>query len=509
MNLPACRPVLHHAIIAAAILLGSNAALAENRMALVIGQSAYKAVVALPNPANDAKAMAGLLADAGFEVTAAPDLSQNELRERVGDFAAKVAAKGADTVALVFYAGHGMQIDGENYLVPVDVDPKREADIPLQAVRLNDVLNTLTSVPTRMRILLLDACRNNPFPELNKTAGHGLAIVDAKTGAAGTFVSYSTSPGAEAEDGSGADSPYTTALLAAAREPGLSIEDAFKRVRVSVNKATEGRQTPWESSSLTDDFRFFSGPASASASATASAKGEKKPVKQRSEEEWKRDLKGKTPEAANEMIVEDGTTEAYEAFVGLYMQTPFGLQARVWLDRHRKMIAWNDAVIINTAAGYRAFLLQYPDSDLTITARKLEERMRNRPSLGSFAAIGSPAIQPTNASLTCPCTTPSAPVSPMRKVDLPQKNDPPKKHADPIPPRRIADDSPPKRLRLPPPDDEPIYHRAPPPDYAPSAAPIIGGIIGGAIGGGLMGGFGGGGGGRGGGMSPHPGGYNR
>ena len=192
----------------------------------------------------------------GFEVLTAADLSQNEMREKVGDFAAKVAAKGPDTVALVFYAGHGLQIDGENFLVPVDVDPKREADIPLQAVRLNDILNTLTSVPSKMRILLLDACRNNPFPAINKTAGHGLAIVDAKTGAPGTFMSFSTSPGAEAEDGSGANSPYTVALLAAAKEPGLSIEDTFKRVRVSVNKATEGRQTPWDSSSLTDDFRF-------------------------------------------------------------------------------------------------------------------------------------------------------------------------------------------------------------------------------------------------------------
>jgi hypothetical protein len=508
MNLPARRPVLHHAIIAAAILLGSHAAFAENRMALVIGQSAYKAVVALPNPANDAKAMAGLLGDAGFEVTTAPDLSQNELRETVGDFAAKVAAKGADTVALVFYAGHGMQIDGENYLVPIDVDPKREADIPLQAVRLNDVLNTLTSVPTRMRIVLLDACRNNPFPELNKTAGQGLAIVDAKIGAAGTFLSYSTSPGAEAEDGNGADSPYTTALLAAAREPGLSIEDAFKRVRVSVNKATDGRQTPWESSSLTDDFRFFAGSA---ATATGEKANEKKPVKHRSEEEWKRDLKGKTVEAANELIVEDGTVEAYEAFVDLFGKSHFGLQAQIWLDRQRRMLAWNNAVIINTTAGYRAFLQQYPDSDLTITARKLEERMRNKPNLGSFAAI--PAVQPTNASLTCPCNSPS-PVSPIRKVDLPSKVDlPPKKRGDPVPPRRVAED-PPKRLRLPPPDDEPVYHRRPPPpDYEPSAAPLIGGIIGGAIGGGLMGGggFGGGGGGRGGGMSGHPnsGGYSR
>jgi uncharacterized caspase-like protein len=235
------------ATVAAAIVLGVHAAAAENRMALVIGQSAYRAVTPLPNPANDAKAMTQLLTDAGFDVVTASDLSQNELREKVSDFASRIAAKGPDTVALVFYAGHGIQIDGENFLVPVDVDPKREADVPLQSVRLNDLLNTLTSVPSKMRIVLLDACRNNPFPEISKTAGRGLAIVDAKFGAVGTFLSFSTSPGAEAEDGSGANSPYTTALLATAREPGLSIEDAFKRVRVSVNTTTGGRQTPWES----------------------------------------------------------------------------------------------------------------------------------------------------------------------------------------------------------------------------------------------------------------------
>ena len=251
------RHALHKTLLAAGILLGSHAAFAESRVALVIGQSAYRAVTALPNPANDAKAMSQLLGDAGFDVTSAADLSQNEMRQTVGEFAAKVAAKGPDTIALVFYAGHGLQIDGENFLVPVDVDPKREADIPLQAVRLNDILNTLTSVPSKMRILLLDACRNNPFPNISTTAGRGLAIVDARTGAPGTFMSFSTSPGAEAEDGNGADSPYTTALLLAAKEPGLSIEDTFKRVRVSVNKATEGRQTPWDSSSLTDEFAFF------------------------------------------------------------------------------------------------------------------------------------------------------------------------------------------------------------------------------------------------------------
>src|SRR5438552_10110253 len=215
----------------------AHAAAAEHRVALVVGQSAYRAVPALPNAENDGKRMAELLTNAGFEVTAAPDLSQNVMRQTISDFAAKVAASGPDTIALVFYAGHGLQIDGENYLVPVDVDPKRETDIPLQAVRLNDVLNTLNSVPSKMRILLLDACRNNPFTAINKTAGHGLALVNTKTGIPGTFLSYSTSPGAEAEDGNGADSPYTAALLAVAKEPGLQIEDAFKRVRVSVNKA--------------------------------------------------------------------------------------------------------------------------------------------------------------------------------------------------------------------------------------------------------------------------------
>jgi hypothetical protein len=472
------RLILHPALVAAGLLLGAHTALAENRLALVIGQSAYRAVTPLPNPANDAKAMAQLLGDAGFEVVTSADLSQNDLRRTVGEFAARIAAKGPDTTALVFYAGHGMQVDGENFLIPVDIDPKRETDIPLQAVRLNDVLNTLTSVPSKMRIILLDACRNNPFPDV-KSAGHGLAIVDAKIGAPGTFLSYSTSPGAEAEDGNGADSPYTTALLTAAREPNLTIEEAFKRVRVSVNKATEGRQTPWESSSLTDEFRFFG-----SGDGTA-----KQAVAKRTVDEWKRELQGKTPEVANELVVADGSADAYEAFVALYPQSPFGPQARLWLERYRRMVAWNNAVIVNTAAGYRAFLVQYPDSDLTATARKLEDRMRNRPIDANAALV----IAPTNVALaapTCPCGAPAAPQL-LKKVDLP----PIRKRVDPDPPKRVAS-KPPRRMREPPPDDDVVVvRRAPPPDYEP-AAPIIGGFIGGGFGGG---GYGGGGYSRGGG----------
>ena len=470
-------------MISAAVLMGAQSAFAESRLALVIGQSAYRSVPALPNPANDARAVTQLLTDSGFEVSTAADLSQGQMREKVSEFAGKVAAKGADTVALVFYAGHGLQIDGENYLVPIDIDVKREADIPLQAVRLNDVLNTLASVPSRMRILILDACRNNPFPEL-KSAGSGLAIVDAKIGAPGTFLSFSTSPGAVAEDGTGSNSPYTTALLAAGKESGIPIEETFKRVRLAVNKVTDGRQTPWDSSSLTEDFRF-SGAAVAGPKPAAAAK--------KSVAEWTRDLKGKPVEAANEIIVADGTDEAYEAFAGLYATTPLGKLARDWLDRHIRMVAWNQAVIINTAAGYRAFLAKFPNSDLTSTARKLEERLRNRPDFAPAVAV-APAVPAQSVALaapTCPCNT--QPTPPLKRVEKPVKR------VEPDPPKRVDRKPLPRRPPLPE-EEEVVVVRRPPPRvvYEPAGPPVGVGVgIGIGIGGG-GGNYGGGYGGRGG-----------
>ncbi|MDE5452239.1 caspase family protein [Bradyrhizobium sp. CSA112] len=456
--------------VPAALLLGTPSAFAENRLALVIGQSAYRSVPALPNPANDAKAVTQLLTDSGFEVSTASDLSQGQMREVVSEFAGKVAAKGADTVALVFYAGHGLQIDGENFLVPIDIDPKREADIPIQAVRLNDILNTLTSVPSKMRILMLDACRNNPFPDL-KTAGSGLALVDAKVGAPGTFLSFSTSPGAVAEDGSGSNSPYTNALLAAGKEQNIPIEETFKRVRLAVNKVTEGRQTPWDSSSLTEDFRF----SGASIAGPKPAAAPKKTVA-----EWTRDLKGKPVEAANELIVADGTDEAYEAFAGLFPQTALGRLARDWLVRHRRMVAWNNAVLINTASGYRSFLARFPDSDLSATARKLEERLRNRPDFTPPVVAGAGAV-PQNVALAapmCPCNV-QPPQQPKIKVNVPVKR------VEPEPPKRV-DRKPPRRREV---DDDVVVVRRPPPRevYEPPPPPPV--SIGIGIG---LGGFGGG-----------------
>src|SRR6202043_3177904 len=196
----------------------------EQRVALVIGNSNYQNVGQLPNPAGDAKAVAQLLNDAGFEVISATDLDHNQMIQVIQDFSGKVAGHGPNTVAMVYYAGHGVQLAGENYLVPVDARISSEPDLVNGSVRLVDVMATLEAIPSRMRIVILDACRNNPFPSLNDAGDH---------------------------------SPYARAFLRLAHQKNLPIEQLFKRVRLEVNNETNGQQTPWESSSLTSDFYFF------------------------------------------------------------------------------------------------------------------------------------------------------------------------------------------------------------------------------------------------------------
>jgi hypothetical protein len=504
------RSVFRDLLLASTLLLSplisaSHAAAAENRLALVIGQAAYRAVPALPNAENDGKRMAELLTNSGFQVTAAPDLSQTDMRQAISDFAAKVQASGPDTVAAVFYAGHGLQIDGENYLVPVDVDPKREADIPLQAVRLNDLMNTLGALPTRMRIYMLDACRNNPFPALNGTAGHGLAIVDTKAGAPGSFISFSTSPGSEAEDGTGADSPYTTALLSVAKEPNVPIEEAFKRVRVAVNQATDGRQVPWESSSLTADFKFVASDANTGQGtgqgAAATTKPPSAPVK--SADDWRRDLKGKEPKAAYDLVIANDSAPAYEAFAALFAQSTYTPRVRSLLERRREMEAWENAVAVNTAASFETFLATYGSSDLAATARKMEERVRNR-SLAANASL----IQPTNVALgpTCPCSITPAPTL-KKKVDK-EDTPPPTRKVEPTPTKRVVVDTSTKK-RKPPPEEVVEQHPSGPPPGAVMEGVGIGLGIGLGMGGGMGGGMGRGGGMGGGGMHPGTtGGYN-
>ncbi|WP_234679951.1 caspase family protein [Bradyrhizobium monzae] len=496
MRRPAlCNLVLAFGLLALSELMTPTQAAAEARLALVIGQSAYRTVPALPNASNDANGMAELLGNAGFMVTAAPNLSQSEMRQAISDFADKVSASGADTVALVFYAGHGLQIDGENYLVPVDLDPKREADIPLQGVRLNDLLNTLGALPTRARIFMLDACRNNPFPALSG-AGHGLAIVDTKAGAPGSFISYSTSPGAEAEDGSGADSPYTTAALTVAKQPNIPIEEVFKRIRISVAQSTDGRQIPWESSSLTTDFKFFGGDSSSGQPPAPGANAMALASTTRSVEDWRKDLQGKDAKAAYQLVIADDTVPAYQAYIELYAQDAQTPRLRTVLERRRQMLAWDRAVAINTRASYEAYLANWDNSDLAATARRLLLRVQNRNYVLPVVAAAVPVA--VAMAPTCPCSAPTPPSTPVNPTVAPII----KKRVDDTPPKRKVVETPPKPRR--PPPDEVVVERAPPPGPPPGA--VMQGI---GIGIGLGMGMGMGGGGRGGGGEMGHGDYGR
>jgi uncharacterized caspase-like protein len=391
------RTIARIAALVSACLINVGPALAENRIALVIGNASYASVNPLVNPTNDAKAMAEFLSTAGFQVLQGSDLKHSAMLRTIGKFADLLATSGPDTVALVFYAGHGLQVDGENYLVPVDAAIHREADVPLYAMRLADLMSALSSVPLKALLVMLDACRNNPFAEIKTSGGRGLAMVDAPSG---SLISYSTAPGTDALDGDGANSPYTAALLKVGREDGLPIEQALKRVRHAVNDATGKQQVPWESSSLTSEFSFF--PIDAPARVTLTSVPDVNALAQaagqvRSVDSWKKELESVGARIAYETVIREDEIAAYEAYLEAFPSDPLTALVHTVLERRREMTAWKTAVSTNTEEAYRTFLAQHGSSDYAATAARLKERPRQKraalalPSRAARAETGSDA----------------------------------------------------------------------------------------------------------------------
>jgi hypothetical protein len=360
------------AIIVAALAFGCPA-VAENRIALVVGNSSYQSLPPLKTPANDAKALADLLTAANFQVFWGADIAQTDMRRAIRDFSAAAAAKGADTVALLFFAGYGIQVDGENFLIPVDARIEREADVAVEAVRLADVVNALAATPSKARIVILDASRSNPFTQFKRTNGRGLALIGAP---AASLVAYSAAPGAEAPEAKGANSPFVAALSAAAKTPGLSFEDALKLVRVVVHEASDGQQVPWESSRLTIGFSLFPG--------TAPMRVPGPRVKPTGF--WRKEIPSRAPADAFEFVLTEDVADGYEEFLRVFPQPPFAPHVRSLLDRRREMVAWQNAVTLNSVASYEGFLADYARSDLAPTARHLSDRARAR-----LATVGLPA----------------------------------------------------------------------------------------------------------------------
>jgi uncharacterized caspase-like protein len=248
----------------------ANAAKADRRVAFVVGNGTYKNVAPLPNPPIDAKSMAGVLRNIGFEVVEGTNLTRDKMTERLLEFGKK--AQGAD-VALFFYAGHGIAIGGTNYLLPIDADIKSEMDVKLGAAINIDLTLDQTMGDAKVKLVFLDACRDNPFAAKIKS-NSATRSVNVQTGLAemksgeGTLIAFATGPGQTALDGQeGTNSPFTRALLANIATPGVEIQQAMTKVRAQVNEETNKGQLPWGHTNLIGSVYLNQAPAPAATAA--------------------------------------------------------------------------------------------------------------------------------------------------------------------------------------------------------------------------------------------------
>ncbi|MBI5319681.1 caspase family protein [Bradyrhizobium sp.] len=251
-----------------------NSAQADRRVAFVVGNGAYKNVAPLPNPSVDAKAMAAALRNVGFEVVEGVNLTRDKMTERLLDFGKK--AQGAD-VAVFFYAGHGIAISGTNYLLPIDADIKSEMDVKLGAAINIDLTLDQTMGDAKVKLVFLDACRDNPFAakiksnSATRSVNVGSGLAEMKSGE-GTLIAFATGPGQTALDGTeGGNSPFTRALLANVTQPGVEIQQAMTKVRAQVNEETNKGQLPWGHTNLIGTVYLNGAPAPAAPGAAAPA----------------------------------------------------------------------------------------------------------------------------------------------------------------------------------------------------------------------------------------------
>jgi hypothetical protein len=287
------------------LLLASTQSLAGKRVALVIGNGAYgTAIGALKNPPNDANLMINTLHQLEFDVIESINVDQKAMKRAIKSFGKKLSAAGEDAVGLFYYAGHGVQVNGTNYLIPLNIEIETEADVDIEAVSADSVQEQMAYAGNRVNIVILDSCRNNPFKRSFRSVSRGLAKMEATKG---TLIAYATAPGDVAADGAGTNSPYTTALSRAMLTPGLTVERMFKKVRNDVVMTTDDKQVPWESSSLTGADFYFKGGAETVSSP---------------------DLKA-SPEVVFWKSIQNSKNPAeYELFIASFPESPFSALAR-------------------------------------------------------------------------------------------------------------------------------------------------------------------------------------
>jgi uncharacterized caspase-like protein/opacity protein-like surface antigen len=393
------------AAVFTALSLGATPAFAQKRLAFVIGNGDYASVTKLPNALNDANATRAMLQEAGFDITPALDLSLAGLRGALDVFVDKVRRSGPDTTALVYYAGHAVQLDGANFILPTDVRPQLSTSIADQSLSLSDILRRLDGAGAKSKIAILDACRNNPFAERQTARGLALQIVDganegisSEAGLArvdsnsGTFVAFATSPGSTAADGDGPNSPFTTAFLREAREPGLAVEQIFRRIRLAVYDSTNGTQIPWDTSSLITEFSFFQRPAGAPAAQPAMAGNV--PLTARP---TLASLRAMSPADAARAAIAWDRSDIYAQTLTLDPDDQTALQLNRILSQRTDERAWAEAVLAGDAESLRLYARLYPVSAHTAAALRLAATApsRNRVQIAQTCPVcPAPAVQP-------------------------------------------------------------------------------------------------------------------
>ncbi|MGB8899224.1 MAG: caspase domain-containing protein, partial [Methylocella sp.] len=330
---------------------------AEKRIAFVVGNAAYQAGP-LATPANDAGLIAQTLQAAGFDVAGARDLDGEALRAAFRDFLDKAQASGPDTVAFVYLAGYGAQLDDENYFVPVDANIAVAPDAAVEVLRVSDYTKRLAGLPLKASFIVLDAARASPFAKSGPPLAGGLALVDAEPN---MLVAFNAAPGTAAGAESGSYGAYAQALAEMIREGGLSPGDVFDGVRLRVNETTKGAQVPWNTSRITAPFVFFE--RAPDAPPPALAQDHVNAMRSRP----LRDLGAQDAYAA---AIERDTLEGYEDFLGAYPTNPLANRVRALVAARREAITWQRTWHVNTPDAYWSYLDRYPRGPHAADARQ-------------------------------------------------------------------------------------------------------------------------------------------
>jgi uncharacterized caspase-like protein len=344
-------------IVVLATALTAAAEPTEKRIALVVGNAGYQAG-ALTTPANDAGLIAQTLQAAGFDVVGARDLDQDSLRRALRDFLDKAAAAGPDAVAFVYFSGYGLQLEGENYFVPVDAKIARDTDVAVEALRVSDYTRPLAALKLKASIVVLDAARAHPFARDGAPLAGGLALVEPETG---MLIALSATPGTVAPEAPGPYGPYAQALAEMMREGGLALGEVFDHVRLRVNDATQGAEVAWHASKVEAPFIFFerapdAPPPALAADQTAAIRA--KPI---------RDLGAQD---AYIVALEHDTLQGYGEFLDAYPNDPLAPRVRAIVAARREAITWRRSRLEDSPPAYWSYLRRYPEGPHAFDARR-------------------------------------------------------------------------------------------------------------------------------------------